>query len=282
MKKISIQEVIDRVQDIPAFPMTVSNIIRLTEDPDSTVQDIEKEITKDQSLTARVLRFANSTHYGYSRKISTISQATVVLGFQAIKSIALAATVSKMMARELPGYAMEKEALWSQSQTCAIAARLIAKKTRYPRPDEAYVAGLLRDVGKVILNHYLTSEMSAVQEAVERDQISFMQAEESVLGFHHGQIGAKIAEKWNLPDALVEAIAYHHEPEQANINEKLVAITHVADATVMMLGVHMGADGLQYSFSANAMEKLNLTESQLQEILSDLIDVTSDEESFHH
>ena len=132
MKKKSIQEVIDRVEDIPAFPMTVSRIIQLTEDPESTVQDIEKEITKDQSLTARVLQFANSTHYGYARKISTISQATVVLGFQAIKSIALAATVSKMMAQELPGYSMEKKALWNQSQTCAIAARLIAKKPVIP------------------------------------------------------------------------------------------------------------------------------------------------------
>lgn len=274
------QEVVNRVEDIPAFPLTVTRIIKLTEDPESTVQDIEKEIIQDQSLTARVLRFANSTHYGYSRKISTISQATVVLGFQAIKSIALAATVSKMMTRELPGYGMEKEALWNQSQTCAIAAKLIAKKARYPKPDEAYVAGLLRDVGKVVMDHYLKEEMETVQATVEQEQIPFMEAEERILGFHHGQIGAKIAEKWNLPEELVESIACHHDPEQAIINKKLVAITHMADAMVMMMGIQMGADGLQYSFSTKAMETMNVSENQLQELLSELIDLVNDDDAF--
>jgi len=280
MKKITMQEVVSRVEDIPAFPVTITRIIKLTEDPESTVQDIENEIIQDQSLTVRVLRFANSTHYGYSRKISTISQATVVLGFQAIKSIALAATVSKMMTKELPGYGLEKEALWNQSQTCAIAARLIARKARYPKPDEAYVAGLLRDVGKVIMDHYLKEEMAAVQDTVEKELIPFMEAEEKMIGFHHGQIGAKIAEKWNLPEELVESIAYHHDPDQASINEKLVAITHMADAMVMMLGIQMGADGLQYSFSTKAMEMLDLTEIQMQELLSELIDLVKDEDAF--
>jgi len=107
MTKITMQEIVERVRDIPAFPHTITRIIQLAESPESTVQDIENEVIRDQSLTATVLRFANSTHYGYSRTISTISQATVVLGFQAIKSIAMAASVSQLMARELPGYAME-------------------------------------------------------------------------------------------------------------------------------------------------------------------------------
>ncbi len=130
MSKIVMEEMIQRVKDIPAFPHTVTKVMQLAETPDSTVADVENAIIQDQSLTATVLRFANSTHYGYSRTISTISQATVVLGFQAIKSIAMAVSVSQVMAKELPGYALEKEALWRQSQTCAIAARYIAKKSK--------------------------------------------------------------------------------------------------------------------------------------------------------
>ncbi|SMP44699.1 HDOD domain-containing protein [Anoxynatronum buryatiense] len=280
MTKISMEEIVERVRDIPAFPHTITRIIQLAESPESTVHDIENEVIRDQSLTATVLRFANSTHYGYSRTISTISQATVVLGFQAIKSIAMAASVSQLMARELPGYALEKEALWRQSQTCAIAARLIAKKVKYARPDEAYVAGLLRDIGKVILDTYLKDQVELIQQKVENDQITFMEAEEAVLGFHHGQVGASIAEKWHLPGDLAESIALHHEPGKAVINPRLVAIIHLADALVMMLGVQMGADGLAYHFSQEAMTLLSVDENDLQQLMSELIDLLEDEDAF--
>lgn len=280
MTKIAMEEIVRRVKEIPAFPHTITRIIQLAESPESTVQDIENEVIRDQSLTATVLRFANSTHYGYSRTISTISQATVILGFQAIKSIAMAASVSQMMVKELPGYALEKEALWLQSQTCAIAARLIARKAKYPRPDEAYVAGLLRDIGKVILDHYLNDQMDEIRQLVEEKQMPFMDAEESVLGFHHGQIGASIAEKWQLPADLVESIEFHHEPEKAVHNPKLVAITHLADALVMMMGVQMGADGLAYHFSENALTRTNLDENSLQQIMAELIDLMEDADAF--
>jgi len=278
MTKIAMEEIVRRVKDIPAFPHTVVRIIELAESQDSTVQDIENTIIQDQSLTATVLRFANSTHYGYSRTISTISQATVVLGFQAIKSIAMAASVSQMMSRELPGYAMEKKGLWRQSQTCAIVARFIAKKVKYPKPDEAYVAGLLRDIGKVILDTYLKESMDEINDIVESSGISYLEAEEMVLGFHHAQVGESIAEKWQLPKGLTEAIALHHKPEKAVVNPKLVAITHIADALVMMMGVQVGADGLAYFFSDKAMALLELSENSLQQIMAEIIDLLGDED----
>lgn len=282
MTKITVEDIIQRVKDIPAFPHTVVKIIQLAESPDSTIQDIENTIIQDQSLTATVLRFANSTHYGYSRTISTISQATVVLGFQAIKSIAMAASVSQMMSKELPGYALEKEALWRQSQTCAIAARFIAKKVKYPKPDEAYVAGLLRDIGKVILDTYLKEAMDEINDLVENQKIPYIEAEEMVLGFHHGQVGESIAEKWQLPESLAESIALHHKPEKALINPKLVAITHLADALVMMMGIQVGADGLAYRFSGQALDLLDLNEGKLQQMMAEIVDLLEDEDAFRN
>lgn len=280
MTKISVEEISRRVKDIPAFPHTVATLIKLAESQDSTIQDIENTIFQDQSLTATVLRFANSTHYGYSRKISTISQATVVLGFQAIKSIAMATSVSQVMAKELPGYALEKKALWRQSQTCAITARHIAKKIKYPKPDEAYVAGLLRDIGKVIMDTYLKESMDAIYQMVEKEKISFMEAEERILGYHHAQVGAAIAEKWHLPEDLAESIALHHTPELATINPRLVAITHVADALVMIMGVQVGADGLAYEFSERALELLGLGEGQLQQLMAEVSDFFGEEDAY--
>ncbi|MBE6043148.1 MULTISPECIES: HDOD domain-containing protein [Clostridium] len=283
MKKLSLETLIDSVEDMPILPARINKILQLTEDPDSTVQDVELEILKDQSLTTKVLRLANSTYYGYARKITTVSEATVLLGFQAIKSITLASAVSQFLITELPGgYRMEKYDLWNQSQTCAIISRHIAKEIKYPKPDEAYIAGLLRDIGKTILNYYVAKEYENILNKVENEGVSFLDAEEEILGFNHGDVGSKVAEKWNFPKELVESIQYHHTPEksQAN-NSKLVSIVHIADAITMMMGVGLGTDGLAYNFSEFALKTLNLSQQDIEKFFASSMDFLYDEESFN-
>ena len=260
MTNITLEEIIRKVKDIPTLPDITNEIMRLTEDPDSTVQDIENVIMRDQSLTTKVLRLANSAFYGYPRRISTISEASVLLGFQAIRSITLTASIGGLLMKEVPGYGLGKNELWKQSQSCAIISRYIARKVRFARVDQAYVAGLLRDIGKVIVSYYLTEHFKQIMDLAENENISFLDAEEKILGFHHGQVGAEIAKKWNLPEDLVEAIAYHHSPEKAVINPKLTAIVHIADAVVMMLGIGLGADGMVYNFSNEAIRSLGIDE----------------------
>lgn len=280
MAKLTLDEIIKRVKDLPVLPDIVNDIMRLTEDPDSTVQDIENVIMKDQSLTTRVLRLANSAYYGYPRRISTIAEASVLLGFQAIRSITLTASVNGLLMKEVPGYGLEKNELWIQSQSCAIISRHIAKKVRFAKVDHACVAGLLRDIGKVIVSYYLTDHFKQIMNMVENEGISFLEAEENVLGFHHGQVGAEIAKKWNLPEDLVEAIAYHHSPEKATINFKLTSIVHIADAIVMMMGIGLGVDGMVYNLSEEATKVLGVDGSMLEQLISDCSDLLVDEDAF--
>ncbi len=280
MSKLTLEYIVNKVDDMKVLPEIINKIIALTDDPDSTVQDMEKAILKDQVLTTKILRLANSAYYGYARKISTISQATVLLGFQAIKGIALASTVRNYMTHELKGYSLEKNQLWQQSQTCAIISRFIAKTIKYPNPEEAYIAGLLRDIGKTILNEHMEREYAEVLLKVEQEEITFLDGEREVLGFDHAEIGEKVAEKWNLPRALVDAIGHHHTPDLANINPVLVSIVHVADAITMMMGVGLGLDGLTYNLSPTAIETLQLDEIQLQNIISQIADLIKDEDSF--
>lgn len=280
MTKLSLEYIVSKVDDMKVLPEIINKIISLTEDPDSTVEDMEKAILGDQILTTKILRLANSAYYGYARKISTISQATVLLGFQAIKSIALASTVSIFLTSELKGYSLEKNELWTQSQTCAIVSRYIAKHIKYPNPEEAYVAGLLRDVGKTILNQHMEKEYCEVLNLIEEGNMSFLEAEKAILGFDHAEIGEKVAEKWNLPKALVDCIGHHHTPELSNINQLLVSIVHVSDAITMMMGVGIGLDGLAYSLSPVAIEALGLTEIDFENIISNVSDLVADEDSF--
>lgn len=280
MTQLNIEYIVSKVNDMKVLPEIVNKIIALTDDPDSTVQDMEKAILKDSVLTTKILRLANSAYYGYARNISTISRAAVLLGFQAIKSLALASTVRTFLTDELKGYSLEKNDLWTQSQTCAIASRFIAKQIKYANPEEAYIAGLLRDIGKTILNQHIEKEYAEVLSKIEVDNISFLDAEREVLGFNHAEIGEKVAEKWNLPKALVDAIGHHHTPEKSNINPLLVSIVHIADAITMMMGVGLGVDGLAYDLSPMAIETIGLDASQLENIISQVTDLVTDEDSF--
>lgn len=277
MRQITLDELVEKVDEIPAFPQAVINIINLIEDPNTGAKDVESEIIKDQGLTTKILKLANSSYYGVSRNIKTVSEATVLLGFQAVKSMVLATSVGKVFDRELPGYALGNEDLWRQSQVCAITTRVIAKKIKFPQADQAYTAGLLRDIGKVILDHYMSEQYEIVVEQVHSSKKSFLQVEQDILGFDHGQVGARIAEKWHLPEDLVEAIATHHTPNEAVINPKMTAMVHVADVVVMMLGLHLGIDGLSYNFSEESMALLKLDEVALSEIMSEVADIISDE-----
>jgi len=274
--KISLEQIINNVEDIPTLPHVVTNILQLTQDTKSTVSDLEKEILKDQTLTAKVLKLANSAFYNYNRKISNISQATVLLGFDTIKSITLTASVGKMLSRELSGYALEEHVLLKQSQVCAMLCKSIAKKAKFEKVENAYIAGLLRDIGKLVLNQYMTNQYKEVVNKVEVEKVTFLEAEESILGFNHAEIGAKIAEKWNLPSELVESIAFHHTPELAPNYKEITTIVHIADAIVMMMGIGLGLDGLAYTFSPDALSSLGLTESDVEEIISDSTQIIID------
>lgn len=279
MTKVALESMLTKVNDLPALPHVVVRVMELTEDPNATAQDINAALNQDQAMTAKVLKLANSAFYGFPRRISTVTDATIFLGFKTVRSIVMAASVSEMLSKEIEGYAMDQGELWKHSQSVAIAARLIAKRAKFPLLDIAYTAALLHDIGKVILNAYMKEQYIEVVQAVEEQGIPFMTAEESVLGFNHASVGARIAEKWNLPSELVEAIAWHHDPARASVNPKLTSIVHIADVVCLYMGIGMGVDGLMYPVSQEAMEMLGINEQDIELFVNQLTDVFIDQES---
>lgn len=280
MKKLSLEDIVREVEDVPALPEVTFQALKLADDPNSTAQDMNAVITKDQSLTAKVLKLANSAYYGFPRRIYTVTEATVLLGFSTIKGIVMAASVSDMMSKEITGYALAPGELWRHSQASAMAARYIARNIKAKNPDVAYTGALLHDVGKVVLNHHLEEGYHEVLQVIQGGVTSFIEAEQEVLGFTHAEVGARLARKWNLPEELVESILYHHTPEKATLNPVLTSLVHLADALCMMMGIGLGVDGLVYQFSEEALRILNLTPDKLESMLSSLTDILVDENSF--
>lgn len=280
MGRISLEEIVQSVNDLPSLPQVVLRVMELTEDPDSTAQDINAALAQDQGMTARVLKLANSAFYGFPRRISTVTDATVLLGFKTIRSIVLAASVNEILSQEMEGYALEYGELWKHSQCSAMAARLISRRVKYTGSDVAYTAALLHDIGKVVLNNTMKEAYHEVLSKVENDNLTFLQAEQIILGFNHAQVGAQIAEKWNLPLELVETIACHHEPEKAEVNLRLTAIVHLADAVCVAMGFGVGIDGLLYPVSNQSLETLGFQQADVDAVLSEMVDVCTDKQSF--
>lgn len=273
-------EILQKVDTLPLLPSITAEIIKLTDDPDTTVISLEQAICKDQALTGQVLKLANSAYYGFPRRITTISKAVLILGFNTIRGIVIAASTYPFLKKQVDGYELEKGELWKHSMAVAICARFISKKYRHGDPNEAFIAGLLHDIGKTLLNVYVKEDYQRILYKIEKEQVSFIQAEKEILGFNHAEIGGKVAEKWNLPPEFVHAIAYHHEPTQENECHQLTYIVHLADIICSMLGIGLGNDGLLYAVSGEAIEALNFKENDIDSIMSEMKEILVDMDNF--
>lgn len=261
------QKILKEIRDLPPFSAIANRALKLTNDPRASAVDISRVISYDPAFTARVLRMANSAYYGFARKVTTVSEAIVILGYETLKSVVLALTLQKFYDNEIRGYGLEKGDMWKHSVGCALAARLLATQVKYPAVEEAFVAGLLHDVGKVILNEYVRDEIDEIIELAGSQGLSFAEAEKRVLGFDHQDIGSKVAEKWNFSDTIVEAIRCHHRPERAKKEPELTAIVHVADFICLSLGLGIGNDGMLYPLKKEALEILRLDEPEIDNLI---------------
>lgn len=232
MRSITIDSILGRVDDLPELPQVASKILQLINDPETSAQDLAQIISTDQALTARVLRLCNSAYYGFSRKVTTVSEGVTILGFSAIKSLVLIATAYGTVSQSLIGYGLKPGELWSHSLATGEYARTIARQLDYESPEVAFTAGLLHDIGKIVLNAHALPEIYRANNLCMGQQIPVHEAEVQVLGFSHAEVGAKLAEKWNLPAILCEAIAGHHDAPAESVPHLAVIVnlaSHMAD-----------------------------------------------------
>ncbi|MGC8783556.1 MAG: HDOD domain-containing protein [Armatimonadota bacterium] len=267
-----LQQLVQTIRDLPALPEVVVRVMRITEDPRSDAQSIAKVIATDQAMAARVLKLANSAFYGLPRRVGTLSEAVVILGFRTIKNLAIAASTFELLNREIAGYWLQRGELWRHSLACAIGAQLIARKVHLPVVEEAFVAGLLHDIGKVAINLFVREQFDQIMERALQDRIPFVEAEQAVLGFNHAMAGGLIAEKWNLPPSLVSVIKYHHQPSGAPDKELMISVVHLADILSITMGIGIGGDGLYYVLEEDTLAMLGLEQADIDELCEQIVE----------
>jgi len=273
MDDTGLETLIRRVRDLPALPAAVVRVMQLTADPKAGMPDVARALASDQALAARVLKLANSAFYGSSRRISTVSEAVITLGMRTTRNLVMATSCQEMLERNVAGYALPPGALWRHSLACASAAQALAARARYRATEEAFVAGLLHDVGKVVLNTYLKDQFARVFLRATHGDMTFAEAERETLGFDHAEAGACLLERWSLPAALVSAVRWHHAPLESPSPSLLPCLVHVADAVCLTLGVGLGLDGLAYTLHPEALAALDLTPADFEQVASQTCDM---------
>ena len=205
----------------------------------STIGDA---IQKDPDLTARLLRLANSPFFGFANRLSTVSEAVSLLGIQQIQDMIVASSVLEQF-KGVPDNFVNKDSFWRHSLAVGITARLLAMERRLPKPDKFFVAGLLHDVGRLVLLSQATEWAQAVFELYQSEKMLLRDAEKKILGYDHQQIAAELLQSWSYPPALVQAVAFHHNPT-ASVAKLEAAVVHIADHLVNAMGI--GSSGEQF------------------------------------
>ncbi|GAP09719.1 protein containing uncharacterized domain HDIG [Bellilinea caldifistulae] len=269
MMRYTLDDLIREAGKLPPLPQASQRALELMRSPDCNLSAVADVLAVDQVLSGVVLRVANSAFYGMPNRIATVHQAVVVIGLQALYEIILAASLGSFLNRPLPGYELRKGELWRHSLGVAICARTIAQKRQWKNIEEFYFAGLLSDIGKLALEKLLRSMVFSLNEW---QSASFLEIERSYFGIDHAMLGAEMARRWRLPEGLVAVIAHHHNPAAAGPYQAQAYAVHIGDSIMMMLGIGVGRDGLQYALDERAVAALNLTEVEQEELVSTVMD----------
>jgi len=228
-KQQRLKKITQSIIGLPTLPTVITQMIGLIDNPKTSARDVARLISTDQALTAKILKLANSAFYGFPREISTVNHAIVVLGFETVKSLGLSVSVLERFASGSEDSSFDRQKFWEHSIACGVAARVLAGKLRYRVQGEAFAAGILHDIGKLILSQYFPNEFTEIMQIVLEQDVYIGKAEEMVLGVTHAEIGSWLAEKWNLPKQLVETISFHHAPGRLERGAELPSLIHLAD-----------------------------------------------------
>jgi putative nucleotidyltransferase with HDIG domain len=256
---------VESINTLPTVPGVLKRLSGIIEKPRITLVEISSFISNDPALTTKVLKMVNSAIYGFPGRIASVSHATMLLGLNVIKGLLLGVSVFELMQKTMNG-------LYEHSLACAIASRVIAQKKGMKEPEEISVAGLLHDIGKVILLLQFQKEYEAAMNEAQTKNISIFDAEQIQFNATHANVGSWLAEKWRFPRNLIEVIEFHHRPALSKTAPMETSIVHMADLLVRARGFGFAGENLVPEVSPVAFELLKLSDADIKDVLKELED----------
>jgi putative nucleotidyltransferase with HDIG domain len=284
MSHKAVERLMSAVRELPTLPSIAARVAAVARDPDSTARDMAAVISQDQALTANLLRIVNSAYFGFLRRISSVSEAINLLGYNEVVNMAFAvAVVREFDYRSANDF--DRRAFWTHSICVATASRIIAERLRYPRVDAAFTAGLLHDLGKLILDQFFPEPFADILQRISVDGMSSQAAEVQVLGVSHAEIGGWIAQNWLLPEPTIASIRHHHHrrAERAGLpgaDDPIVDIVQFADLYCRAEGYGNSSSSQVPEMPLDLLADLGLSDAVLPPLGQRMVDVAKDIQAF--
>ena len=262
-----VPQVLRSLKNLPPFPLVAQRALILLNKPEVSIQELVEVVKFDPAVTANILRISNSAYFGLRREIHSLHQALLLLGTQELLKIVIASGATRVFSAPTPGYFTERQGLWRHSVSCALMVDLLTRELSLPDQATGFTAGLMHDIGKVVLSLFVEQKFHEIMHLVEQQGVSFQAAEKTVLGVDHAEMGGEMARMWDFPDRLRLAITYHHLDRPEAYTDDLTLLVYLADILVMMFGQDLGMDGLAYTGYPEVLRHFHLREKNLQRIL---------------
>lgn len=263
-RQSDLKKIIMDTKTLPTLPSVINKLNTLSDNETSSVQEMAKIVSSDQVLSARILRLANSPSYGFYR-VATIHSAMILLGVNVVKSLALSSSIFAIMEKNSIG-------LWEHSLGVGVASNLIARKLGLPECEEVATAGLLHDIGKVIISLKCNEAAQDILKLARERNLFTTEAEVEIIGTDHAMIGGWLAKSWFIPDKLSEPISCHHNVAASKSHRIKTSVVHIADVIIKASGFGNSGDSFVPPMQKIAWDTLNLN----QQLLTELIDEVED------
>jgi len=237
------EELVGNVDRLPTIPTVATRVLALLDQDDVNPEEVAELMLTDQTMAARVLKIINSPAFRPAQPITSLKSAVVYLGLSHVREIVLTTSLLEVFEEDGPG---ELTTFWGHSFGVGMVAKIIAEKAGYRDVDQAYIAGVVHDIGVVFLNSHQREGVKRVRERVRDDATTLLEAETAEFGTTHCEVGLCLARRWNFPEAYCEAVALHHAPAQATVDPVLCSLVNLAD---LFWSIHQPDYGGWFSFN---------------------------------
>lgn len=264
----SAQELVSGVVRLVSLPEVCLRVSEMLEDPQTSANDLGRVIGRDTGLTARLLKIVNSAFYGFPSRIETVSRAVAIIGMRELRGLVLAASAIEAFSK-VPNDVLNMAHFWRHSVYCGVVGQLLAGECRVLHKERLFVAGLLHDIGKLIICNKLPGKARTIQQLCDDNGMLDFEAEREVLGFDHAEVGGELLQQWRMPDTLTEAVRFHHRPAEAVDSAMDTCIIHIANVMTGIAEEGVEIESNLQPIDPYAWEITGLNESVFDEILSE-------------
>jgi len=261
----TLNDVLHEMKSLEPLPQVALRVVQLASQEDVIPRELVEVIQTDAGITAKVLKLCNSALFGFRREIASLPEAGNLLGVSTLVNLVLTSCASRYFRNYGRGGTYHARQRWEESVSNALAASLIAGLTNGVDKSRAYTCGLLMNVGHLVLDRFVPERAKALEEQIEAG-MTRLQAEHIVVGIDHAEIGARLAERWNFPDLLIDGIRHHHDPAAAEVDERLASVAHLGEMFTGALEMGEGLENLAYELKGGALGVCGIDRSGFEKI----------------